>query len=208
VGAVAQTVHGVAATPVRCPLFQSIIERFDEERRFVVCDLGPARFGTVSLFEPFRCRLEILSLPDLLPALQVCESVSEAEALVRDRVPATVNEPIDALLCWNLLNYLSPELIGAVIGAVAERLAPGGFAHALIEYSSTRMPARPGLIAPNGANQLLIVPDQGESRPSPRYSLAALERCLSGLKSERSMLLGNGMQEYLFRRPATAAGDQ
>lgn len=200
-GAAAQSAHGAASVTVRCPLFESIIERFDVERRIVVCDLGAARRGTVALFGEFRCRLEILALPDLLAPLKACESPREAEELVRDRVPSGSDEPIDAMLCWNLLNYLSPELIAAVMAVLAGRLASGGFAHALIEYSSLQMPARPGVISPNGAGQLLIESDDDNLCPAPRYSLGALEKCLSGLKSERAMLLGNGMQEYLFRRP-------
>lgn len=202
-GAAAQSAHTDSAIAVRCPLFESIIDRFDEQRRYVVCDLGLARRGTVSLFGRFRCRLEILSLPDLLPSLGNCESAAEAEALVRARLPRDADEPIDVLLCWNLLNYLTPEVIGALMRVLAGRLKPGGFAHALIEYSALQMPARPGNIAPDGSGQLLIEPAEGVPCPAPRYSLGALEKSLSGLKSERSMLLGNGMQEYLFRRPTS-----
>lgn len=199
-GAAAHRVQGDAPTTVRCPLFESMVGGFDDDRRHVVCDLGPARSGTVALLGRFRCRLEILSLPHLLPTLLTCETAAEVEALVRTRLPHDAEEPVDALLCWNLLNYLTPAIIAPLMRVLAERLAPGGLVHALIEYSAAQMPGQPARIAPSGPGELLIEPDDAAPCPAPRYALGALEKCLPGLKSERAMLLGNGMQEYLFRR--------
>lgn len=190
-----------AAEPVafNAPLFRRLVESLSAERRSVVLDLGPVRSETVALLTPFRCRLDIVDLADNLEALD-----QETDpALLRERVeqllPRPRQEPIDILFCWDLLNYLQRPAISALMSCISGRMRPGAFAHLLIVYSGTSMPARPSRFAPLPDGRLIEMATTESRCNAPRYSPEDLGKCLRGLRSESASLLRNGMQEFLFR---------
>lgn len=190
--------------PIRAPLFAMAVEAFDDDRRHVVLDLGRAREGTVALFGRYRCRLDVVDLPAHLATLPDIDDEKGPEAVERwldGLLPPTRGETVDLVLCWNLLNYLPAAVIEALGRRLAERASQHARLHALIEYQATRMPAQPVSCAPTGL-ELLADPASGDPNaiPAPRYSPKELEKRLPGFSSEKTMLLGNGMQEYLYRR--------
>ncbi len=185
---------------LRVPLFQSIFEPFDPERRYVVLDLGPARSGLIELLVGLRCRLDVIGLPDMLGHLQSLEEPERIRQAIKASLPPPRGEFVNVVLGWNLLNYLDDERIQVLAQALKSRLAPGACLHALIEYSSRHMPAVPGMMTPRDAGNLLVEPDENDGLiDTPRYARARLEAALPGMRAEQTMLLGNGMQEYLFR---------
>lgn len=185
--------------PVNAPLFRRLVESLSEERRSVVLDLGPVRSETVALLTPYRCRLDIADLADGLPALDQ----EPDPALLRERaealLPPARKEPVDIVLCWDLLNYLQRPAITALMTCLSARMRPGAFAHLLIVYSGTTMPARPSRFAPLPDGRLIETATTGDRRNAPRYSPEDLGKCMRGLRSESAALLRNGMQEFLFR---------
>ncbi len=185
--------------PVNAPLFRRLVESLSEERRSVVLDLGPVRSETVALLTPYRCRLEIADLAEGLPALDQ----EPDPALLRERAEALLppprREPVDIVLCWDLLNYLQRPAIAALMACLSARMRPGAFAHLLIVYSGTTMPARPSRFAPLRDGRLIETVTTEARRNAPRYSPEDLGKCLRGLRSESASLLRNGMQEFLFR---------
>lgn len=192
----------------RAPLFSGIVEALEEDRRYFVLDLGRARAGTIDLFSEYRCRLDVVDLPAGLEALEALLDAQEGEPdsrLLEDwfaaRLPQARGEQVDLVLCWNLLNYLSPLTIAALGRVLAKRTAPGARLHAFIEYSATEMADQPVPLAPEG-EEMRVGPDLpgAGQRPAPRYRPKDLESMLTGFSSERTMLLSNGMQEYLYRR--------
>jgi hypothetical protein len=185
--------------PVNAPLFRRLVESLSEERRSVVLDLGPVRSETVALLTPYRCRLDIADLADGLPALD-----QEPEpALLRERAEALLppprKEPVDIVFCWDLLNYLQRPALTALMTCISARMRPGAFAHLLIVYSGTTMPARPSRYAPLPDGRLIETVTTEARRNAPRYSPEDLGKCMRGLRSESATLLRNGMQEFLFR---------
>lgn len=185
---------------VRAPLFALALEPFEDDRRRVVLDLGRARSGTIELFSRFRCRLDVIDLPASLEHLPDPDEPAEVSRWIDRLLPATGGERVDLVLCWNLLNYLSPALIEALGARLAERSAPGARLHALIEYSAKQMPARPLSFSPEDEEIGADHPLGTATIAAPRYTPKALEKRLPGFSSERTMLLGNGMQEFLYRR--------
>lgn len=184
---------------LQAPLFEQLVQGLTEDRRHVVLDCGAARAGTISLLSRYRCRLDILDLAEALPELNAQADPQARTATLARRLPEVQDEPAELVFCWNLLNYLQPGDISALIERLLPLLAPAARLHALIEYSSPLMPASPGHWVPDQNGRLFA--DQGdvEQIPAPRYSPKALERMMPQLKPERSMLLGNGLQERLFR---------
>jgi hypothetical protein len=188
------------------PLFAQVIGDLDVEKRLTVLDLGNVRAGTVALFSEFRCRLDIANLPDALPLPRDLEDPE-----VRHRALASVftvheSEALDLILCWNLLNYLERDDISYLISLLAPRFKPSTRVHALMEYASPLMPATPGAWVPDENARLHASQVDEEQVDSPRYKPKELERLMPQVKPERTVLLGNGLQEFLFiPRPASAA---
>lgn len=191
-----------AASPGRglhAPLFEQILRDLDGDRRHVILDFGAARSATIALFSTFRCRLDILDLPVMLPWLGTVPEPADRRRLLAERLQCAEPEPGHLVLCWNLLNYLQPADIEALAVLLAGRLATGARLHALIEYSSPIMPASPGHWVPDPSARLHADQPELDEIPAPRYSPKALERLMPQFRLERSMLLGNGLQEHLFQ---------
>lgn len=187
---------------LRAPLFADLIDRLDEHQRHVLLDLGPARAGLIERLGLLRCRLDILDLPRQLAALTRLATEDDSlplKALLSECLPQANPEPIGIVLCWDLLDYLPPPVTAFLFSLLQSRLATGTRLHALVEYSARQMPEQPRQIGPNLDGDLLIETGAAGQTAAPRHSLASLAGFLPGFQSERSMLLGNGMQEYLFR---------
>lgn len=187
---------------IRAPLFARLVGSFDDQRRHVVLDLGQARFGTVELFGNYRCRLDIVDLPSVLDQMPQGEDQTPQAlaAWLSRQLPPAGGERADLVLCWNLLNYLPLAAIEQLSILLSSRVAPGGRLHALIEYSATRMPVHPLSFTPSGLELLADQTADSNTVPVPRYTPKALEKQLPGFIWEQAMLLGNGMQEFLYRR--------
>lgn len=184
---------------VKAPLFRSLIEGFDPERRYVVLDLGAARTQTIALLGRFRCRLDIAGLDDALTRLADESDPDDLAARVEALLPPPRSEATDVVLCWDLLNYLPPPAMTALMSRIAARARSGALVHALIVYSETHMPDAPRCIVPRDGGRVLEMPTQPAERRAPRYSPDDLCRSMSAWRIERAMLLRNGMQEFLFR---------
>jgi hypothetical protein len=189
------------ATP-HAPLFRSFIERIDAARRVIVLDLGAAHSKTLDLFSRFKCRIEIVDARVEIESLNGVDEARDLDAAVAALLPRAGPDPLDIVLCWDLLNYLDKRALAALMGALAVRTGPGGLAHALIVYLEKRMPARPGDYVPLDDFRLLNLGRSPDERAAPRYSPEDLKLCMPGFAIERGRLLGNGMQEFLFRRKA------
>lgn len=184
---------------LRVPLFESAVARLDDGRRHVVMDLGPARSGTISTFGSLRCRLDIADLPSMLAGPEAEEESAPGRRLAA-ALPPPRGESTDLILCWGLFNYIPTESIAALMGALARRSVKGTRVHALIEYSARSMPAIAPVFAATGRDRLCIESPPGTTVATPRLAARDLEACMAGFRHERTMLLGNGMQEYLFVR--------
>ncbi|MFU8832354.1 MAG: hypothetical protein ACNA7J_09385 [Wenzhouxiangella sp.] len=119
-------VDDIAPVALRAPLFESLVEGLDDDQRHVVMDLGPARAGMIDRLAQARCRLDIVNLPEGLEDLQAMEDPNRIEQAFRRLLPPMNGERINVVFCWNLLNYMRPDLIGVLMSVVMERLAPGG----------------------------------------------------------------------------------
>lgn len=190
-----------AAEPVavNAPQFRRLVESLSAERRSVVLDLGPVRAETVALLTPFRCRLDIADLADHLDWLDQETDPDLRREKAEALLPPPRQEPVDILLCWDLLNYLQRPALTALMTCLAARMRPGAFAHLLIVYSGTTMPARPSRFAPLPDGRLVETATTGARCTAPRYSPEDLGKCLRGFRPDSASLLRNGMQEFLFR---------
>lgn len=176
-----------------------MIERLDESRRWVVFDLGRARTETIALLGQVRCRLEVLDIADDLEQLNGELDSRELQRKVEALLPRQQREAVDAVLCWDLPNYLSRAALAALMEGIAARGRAGTLAHALVYYSAPAMPVQPTVFVPLADLQLVNLGGARAERPAPRYSPEDLGRAMPRYTVERARLLRNGMQEYLFQ---------
>lgn len=187
-------------TTLKVPLFHSLIERLDPERRFIVLDLGAAQNELLDLLTGYRCRIDIAHIADgTIEALNGEPEHERLAALAESLLPRRHPEAADLILCWDLLNYLEKPAMSALMARVAARAGRGAVAHALIAYSAATMPAQPGRYVPVDAGHLVNRAAPGPERKAPRYSPEELKLSLRDFRTERGVLLGNGMQEFLFK---------
>jgi len=184
---------------LNAPLFHSLIRRLEDGGRWIVLDLGAARASTIQAFGKFRCRLDIVDLAVDLDKLRDETELRVLRQRVEALLPRRGSEGIDIVLCWDLINYLSPQALMAVMESIALRCKPGALAHGLVYYSMRQMPERPGTFVPLDDQRLVNLAKPGPERPAPRYSPEDLARCMPRYTVERGRLLRNGMQEFLFR---------
>jgi hypothetical protein len=177
---------------VRLPLLCRLFDERDPSARACWADFGPIQPGVLDRLTGTRARLVVLDLP---------ASRAAGKRWTRPTLPVpgpAAPEPVDTVLCWDLLNFAT----GAELGELGETLAglgrPGSRVHALIQYSSKTMPSRPCALSIERdlSMRLLPTPDALEA---PRYSPKALEKAMPAMRVESTLLLNNGMQEFLFR---------
>lgn len=193
-------VHGSAADAGwHAPLFRSLVEDLRGGGRRVVLDLGTARSANLGLFRHFRVRLYVA---DVGGGLLDLSSLSDPERLRRRAealLPRTGPEPLDLVLCWDLLNYLGRDAMAALMTAIARRCRPGALAHGFIVSSRPRMPRDPGAFDVIADDRVQRVGPTEPERPAPRYTAWDLDRCMPDYVVDRSVLLQDGRQEYLMR---------
>lgn len=191
------------AAPFHAPLFQSLVDGLGEDRRYVVLDLGAASTAMLSLLGRARCRAEIVDLAHFggVDRLNAAEPGPELDAAADGLLPNRPStDAVDIVLCWDLPNYLSLDALSALMRAISERAHSGAVAHALIAYAGVEMRARPGRYIPDRDGSLVDRNGVGNSIAAPRYSPEELATHMGDFAIDRARLLGNGMQEFLFRR--------
>lgn len=206
--AVAEKIEPAALNVLRAPLFGTLVEQLRTGGRWVILDLGQARSATVKLLNHFHCRLDIVDLSTGLNALNTQKDPVLLKEQIEAMLPACRNETTDVVLCWDLLNYLQKPALTKVMECIATRARRGTLVHALIVYSSKRMPIHPGIYFPDSDDlsndagnfdRLVNMSVTSEECDAPQYTPDDLKRCMHGYYIERAVLLGNGMQEFLFR---------
>ena len=187
--------------PFRAPLFREMFERLGRDRRRVILDMGPATGGTLGFLQNFRCRLVIADAAEALDALS--GSTEDPDLLreqVRALIPDTGPEPVDAVLCWDILNYLSKPALSALGQRLGEIVRPGGLIHALIDIGNPRMSRYPARYVVVGEDELTQEITGPLDRSAPRYTPWDLEKHGRNFSVERSVMLRNRMQEYLLHQ--------
>lgn len=186
--------------PFSSPLFREVTSRFDQTTRHVILETGEIRAGVLALLQGKRCRLLVA---DAALALSKLSEKAEDAAFLSPVVERLIidggTEKVDTVLCWDLLNYLTPPLLKLFAARLAVIMAPNGIVHAYIHSADANMPESPQRFAVLGEDHVVRASPGPAVRKAPRYSYGELEKHAVGLRVDRSILLRNGLQEYLLR---------
>lgn len=184
---------GPSVEHVRVPLLAQLLAPATLITRCVWVDAGRAQSGLIDRLTGTPGRLIVADLPRAL------EDHAAGWHLPDNGLAEAVwSEPVDRFLYWDLLNYMQKDQLAELSVSIASRASVNCTIHALIQYSRTTMTEAPACF--NLADDLqLQVTESGQRETStPRYSPKALEKAMPELRVERTMLLNNGMQEFLF----------
>lgn len=182
------------------PLFARLTEQLAAAGRCNVLDLGPAWGANVSYFGQHQCKLRIADCAEGLLALNA-RALTEPAALaaaLEQLLPLATAEPSDAILGWDLFNYLDKPLLKALMLHLAPVVSGDTWLHAYVG-ARREMPALPAQYRLTREGQLSVKQNTPELRRCPCYTQPELRSLLPQFEVARSMLLQNGVQEYLFR---------
>jgi hypothetical protein len=192
------TPSGIQET--NCPVFASLMDIMGNERKWVILDLGPARAANLEVMSRLRCRLLLEDIHELVSALRG-DNAEDKAALANwfeQWTPGVSPGSIDVVIAWDIFNYLNPDLCKAFIGLLAPLLKPGAYIYLLV-YSQKDMSAQPIPYKIISDDRLQYQSRSKATRPSPRFNQTELKKFLPEFRVVKSVLLRNGIQEYLFR---------
>jgi hypothetical protein len=183
------------------PVFATLIDTMGKRANWVILDLGPARSANLELMSRFRCRLFIEDAHELISSF-TGDSVADNAALLNWLEQWTADTDyasIDVVLAWDIFNYLDARLCKTFVDHVTPLLKPGAHFYLLI-YSQKVMPALPMQFKALSADKMECKPLTRATRPSPRFNQTDIKKHLQEFSVSKSVLLRNGMQEYLLKR--------
>ncbi len=187
------------ASVMSSPLFVSLIDQLSHLGRCHILDLGPAIGANVEFFGQLHCRLHIA---DCIGELTELGRDNDMEQSFPERLggilPLADCEPFDVILTWDLLNYLDKKTFAALMEWLAPVVSGDTYLHGYIA-SRKQIPLLPNRYRPVDGNKMQTTPSSSELRECPCYHLMDLRQLMPQFGVSRSILLQNGMQEYLFK---------
>jgi hypothetical protein len=173
--------------------------------RPAVLDLGPPLAANIQFLSALSCRVRIADLHRSLSAESVeSRSPERMGALLERLLPLAPGERFDAVLAWDVFDYVRPDQATALMGRLAS--ACEAETPVLVLASTGReIPAQPLRYRILGPENLACDGPREPRRASPRHTQPDLARMMAGFSIRRSFLLRGGLQEYLFVR---GAGDE
>jgi hypothetical protein len=187
----------------RSQALKALLDSLRPEGRHTVLDLGPPLAGNIEFLSSLSCRVRIADLHRSLSAETVENRLAEAMGATLERLlPLAPEERFDALLAWDVFDYLRPDQVTTLMSRVAPACREGAL---VLVLASTRrqVPAFPlrhrildrETMASEGPLEPL--------RPGPCHGQPDLKRMMPGFSVRHSVLLRSGVQEFLFARGAS-----
>lgn len=198
-----QAQASAAAGGHRSLALRGLVDGLQPAARPAVLDLGPPLAGNLKFFTALECRLRVADLHRSLVAEPLEARRPEAMAALFERLlPLEPDERFDALLAWDVFDYLRVDQVTALMTRLEPRLARG--AHVLVLVSTRpqipRSPARYRILDRENLQAERTVRDGALElmRPGPCYRQSDLKHMMPGLSVRRCYLMRNGIQEYLL----------
>jgi len=184
------------------PALARVAEHLARGGKRQVLDLGKALQHNLDFLSQFPTRLFFEPLEDVLSDVRAGTVRVEPDSAPPPPpfaglfvYPAEVR--FDLILAWDLFDYLEPEHIDALCERLSPHLARDCLLFCLVS-NQAEIPAEPRRYRILTEGRLAYEPRGPARIPGPQHSAMALKARLPDFSLERSFLLRNGMQEYLF----------
>jgi len=201
----------VAAPPFRSWALGDLLRRREADRRWRVLDLGTANHNNMTFFVG---RGATYVVEALYPTTAPCRMGGRFDAACMRALPDLLQFEedlrFDAILAWDLLDYLGAPGLSVLGERLAPHCHPRTLLHAMVarEGRITALPARWEIVDDHTIRHW---PYEGPMVEAVRLTDASLQRSLGAFRVDRSYLLQNGLQEFLLEPgvpslPPTVAG--
>jgi hypothetical protein len=192
-----------APSPGHCSqALKAILDGLPPESRHAVLDLGPPLAGNIKFLSARSCRVRIADLHRSLCAESVESRRPEGMGALFERLlPLAPDEHFDALLAWDVFDYMRPDQVSSLMARLTPACRPEALALVLVS-TRRQIPAKPLLYRIVDRENLACDGPLQPVRACPRYTQPDLARMMPGFSVRRSFLLRNGIQEYLLARGA------
>lgn len=164
-----------------------------------VLDLGPAAGSNLETFAQLGCRLHVADLYRGLAANGTAQGEDSGrfrEAFAQ-LLPPAGGEPFDAVLAWDVLDYLGQRQRAVLMELLLPLCRPGALFFCMVSIRPM-IPARPlsyRILAPD---RLLATGDEEALRQGPKLHQPDILRSMPRFRVLKSFLLRHGVQEYLL----------
>lgn len=164
-----------------------------------VLELGPAFGANVEFLSRFSSKI---CIEDLYATLASFDSSFNGDQstfcpIYEALLPYHDDTRYDVILMWDLLDYLDGQNARRLMRHLRRFSHRGTLLYALVS-TRAKIPATPTHFKIIEKDKLLYQTTSTDERDCPRYRQGALLELLRSFRVERSFLLRNGMQEYLF----------
>jgi hypothetical protein len=186
----------------RSQALKAVLDSLPPESRHAVLDLGPPLAGNIKFLSALSCRVRVADLLRSLGAEPVESRRPEAMGALLERLlPLAPEERFDALLAWEVFDYMRPDQVSSLMARLTPACRPEALVLVLVS-TRRQIPARPPLYRIVDRENLACDGPLHPVRACPRYTQPDLAHMMPGFSVRRSVLLRNGIQEYLFARGA------
>ena len=166
-----------------------------------VLDLGPAIGSNIAfLGERIGCKIHVKDLYADLERHAHEDALERFPEFLEASFTEYDAESIDAVLCWDIFDYLAPPAAGVLAGTLIQALRPGGALLALFGGGGTNERSYTRYVIEDERHlRYRVAPAAcGRQRPLQNRDILAL---FPGLSLFDSVLLKSGVREVLFRKP-------
>lgn len=158
-----------------------------------ILDLGPLSSGTTQAFLGLNCQCHIEDLVEYITDNQYSDD--PIGALEQHLIPKPAGLKFDAILCWDLLNFLDLKVIEHLIRLLKPHLKQGTILHTM-RYTGRNQPTKPRRfrLLDNFCFEYVDDPNYPEV-PSKGHSTVTLLKCMDRFSLFNSLMKREGMDQ-------------
>jgi len=187
-----------AAEEHRSLALGALVATLHPERRSQVLDLGQPMGPNIEWLSARNCRVFVVDLHrSLLAETLEARKPENSTRLFERLLPFAADDCFDAVLAWDVFNYLRPDQIAALVARLVPACNRGALLLAFVA-THREMPAVPMRYRILGPQMLAWQGASAATRKAPCYHGPDFARLMPDFKVKSSFLLRNGIQEYLF----------
>lgn len=194
-----------AGFAMRSPLLFDYLNHRDEETRYEFLNILPASQGMLDYFSKIHCKLYLPACARELyemnaEELDIPQKTERAFADIFD-LHKNRHAKLDMIMLWDLPNFLDKRILTGLIEFLLSHMHDRVILHTYI-YTKRLMPCLPGhyyFVKDSNAEDRVWFGNTHEvTRRCPVYSQEALQKLMQPFQVTRSILLSNGLQEYIL----------
>lgn len=193
-----------AGPPVGTKVLAKLLSALQHREAPVVLDLGPVVGSNVSfLGEQLGCKLRVEDVFTDIERLTREQTLDTLPTFLEQRFTYEP-ESLDAILCWDVLDYLERPAATVLARQVVQWVKPGGVVLCFFNMVASTSPLYTRYVIADAGHLHYRTSPAAHPRRTV-YQNRDIDRLFAGLVVSESFLLQNKVREVLLRKKAPAA---